>query len=78
VKTSHLQCILSAMETLSDELSEIDHGWEWSVKVKRSVMVSIRPYSGILKERKMKPRQSALHAFFKKREDPQPGTSLGK
>jgi hypothetical protein len=28
VKTSHLQCILSAMETLSDELSEIDHGWE--------------------------------------------------
>jgi hypothetical protein len=52
VKTSDLQCSLSAMEILSDELFETDRDWEQSVKVKRSVMVSIGPYSESLKERK--------------------------
>jgi hypothetical protein len=28
MKTSDLQCILSAMETLTDELGEIDYYWE--------------------------------------------------
>jgi hypothetical protein len=69
MKTSDLQHILSAMETM--ELCEIDHNWERSAKVKRSVMVSIGPYSEILKERKKerkrKWRQSTLHAFFKKK-----------
>jgi len=41
-------------------------------------MVSIGPYSDILKERKRKFWQSTLHAFLKKREEPQPGTSSEK
>jgi hypothetical protein len=36
-------------------------------------MVSNGPFSEILKERKRKSRQSALHAFFQKKENPQPG-----
>jgi predicted Zn-ribbon and HTH transcriptional regulator len=51
-KTSDLQRILSAMDTLSDELCDTDHNWERSAKVKRSKMVSIGPCSGIPKERK--------------------------
>lgn len=54
MKTSNLQHILSAMETLTDELSEIDHDWEQSAKVRMSVIVSTGPYSEILKERKRK------------------------
>jgi hypothetical protein len=38
-------------------------------------MASMRPYNEILIERKKNSRQSTLHAFFKKRDDPQPGTS---
>jgi len=45
---------LSAMWTLTDELSDIDHDWEQIVKVKRSVMVSIGSNSKILKERERK------------------------
>jgi hypothetical protein len=36
-------------------------------------MASMRPYHEILIERKKKSWQSTLHAFFKKRDDPQPG-----
>lgn len=78
MKASDLQHILSAMETLNDELCETDHDWEQSAKVKRSVMVSIGPYSELLKERNKKPWQSTLQTFFKKREDPQPGASSEK
>jgi hypothetical protein len=43
MKTSNLQRILLGMETLTDEICEIDHDWERSAKLKRSVMVSLGP-----------------------------------
>jgi hypothetical protein len=73
MKTSDLQRILLAMETLTDELCDTDHDCQRSSKVKRGGMVAIGPYSEILKERKKerkKSRQSTLYAFFKKRKDP--------
>jgi hypothetical protein len=66
----------SDIDKFTDELCEIDHDWEWSATAKRSVMASMRPYHEILIERKKESRQSMLHAFFKKRDDPQPGTLL--
>ena len=51
-KTSDLQRILSATDTLTDELCETDHDWERSAKVKRSKVVSIGPCSETPKERK--------------------------
>ena len=53
-KTSPLQCILSTMWTLTDELCDTDHNCEQTAKVKRNAMVSICPYSKILKERQRK------------------------
>jgi hypothetical protein len=40
------------METLTDDLCEIDDDWERSAEVKSNIIVSIGPYSEILKERK--------------------------
>jgi hypothetical protein len=37
------------------------------MKVKRTIMIFLGPYSEILKERKGKSQQSKLHALFKKR-----------
>jgi hypothetical protein len=74
MKTSDVQRILSDIDKLTDELCEIDHNWDRSATAKRSVMASMRRYHEILIERKKKSRQSTLHAFFKKRDDPQPGT----
>jgi hypothetical protein len=54
MKTSLLQCILSTMWTLTNELCDTGHDWDQTVKVKRSAMVSICPYSKILKERQRK------------------------
>ena len=67
MKMSDVQHILSAMDTLTDELCDNDHDWEWTVKVKKTVMISLGPYSEILKETKGKSKKSTLHAFFKKR-----------
>jgi type I site-specific restriction endonuclease len=50
-KTIDLQRILSATETLTDELCDTDHDWERSAKVKRSKMISIGPSSEIPKGR---------------------------
>jgi hypothetical protein len=75
MKTSDLQRILSDTDKLTDELCEIDLDWERSATVKRSVMASMRPYHEILIERKKKSPQSILHAFFKKCDEPEPGTS---
>ena len=77
MKTSNLQRIVLAVETLTDELYEIDHDWKRSAKMKRSVMVSIGPYSEILKGRQEKSRQSTLHSFTKKKKS-QPETSSEK
>jgi hypothetical protein len=72
---------VSALETLTDELCEIDHYWEQSKKVEKSIMVPICPYSAIVKERKTKSEPSILHALLKKNSglggggDPQPVTS---
>jgi hypothetical protein len=41
-------------------------------------MLSIGPYSEFFQEIKRKSQQSALYAFFKKGENPQPGTSSEK
>jgi hypothetical protein len=70
-----LQRILSDIDKLTDELCEIDRDWQWSDTAKRSFMASMRPYHEIWIESKKKSRQSTLHAFFKKRDDPQPGIS---
>jgi hypothetical protein len=75
MKTNDLQHMLSDIDKLTNELCEIDHNWELSATVKRSVMASMRPYHEILIERKKKSRQSTLHAFLKKHDDPQPRTS---
>jgi hypothetical protein len=77
MKASDFQRIISDIDKLTDELCEIDHDWERSATVKRSVMASMKPYHEILIERE-KSRQSTLRAFFKKRDDPQPGTSSEK
>jgi DNA-binding transcriptional MerR regulator len=49
MKTSDIQRILSATETLTYEVCEIDHVSERSAKVKRRVVVSMGPYSVIPK-----------------------------
>ena len=54
MKTSLLQCILSVMWTLTDELCDADHDWEQIAKVKRSAVVSVGPNSKIPKERQRK------------------------
>ncbi|XP_053572819.1 tigger transposable element-derived protein 1-like [Bombina bombina] len=64
MKTNDLQRILSAMETLTDELCEIDHDWQRSAIVKMNVMSSLVPYSDILQERKSQSQPSILHAFI--------------
>ena len=51
VKTSSLQRIFSAVETLTDDLCETDHDRQRSAEVEMSV-ITIGPYSEILKERK--------------------------
>jgi hypothetical protein len=75
MNTSDLQRILWDIDKLTDKLCDIDHDWERSATAKRSVMASVRPYHEILVERNKKSRQSTLRAFFKKRDDPQQGTS---
>jgi hypothetical protein len=75
MKTSDLQRILSDIDKLTDELCESDHDWERRATEKSSVMASKKPYHEILIDRKKKSRQSTLHPFFKKCDDPQPGTS---
>ena len=69
MKMSDVQHIISAMDTLTDELCDNDHDWEWTAKVKKTIMISLGPYSEILKETKGKSQQSTLHVFFKKRKD---------
>ena len=69
MKMSDVQHILSAMDTLTDELCDNNHDWEWTAKVKKTIMISLGPYSEILKETKGKSQQSTLYVFFKKRKD---------
>jgi hypothetical protein len=76
LKTSYLQHILSAMETM--ELCEIDHNWEQTAKVKKSAMVFIGPYSEILKEGNKEMLAVSTACFLQKRKDPQLGTSSEK
>lgn len=52
MKTSSVQHILSAMDTLTEELCDSDHDWESTVKVKRTVIISFGPYSEILKKQR--------------------------
>jgi len=47
-----------------DSDSDNDHNWERSAKVKGIVMVSIGPYSEIIKEIERKSQQSTLSACF--------------
>jgi hypothetical protein len=55
-----------------DELCGMDHKWECSVKVHRSVMVSNGPYCEILKERKEEKNLDSQHCTLSsnRREDP--------
>lgn len=63
---ANLKCILSAMESLTNELYELDNDWERSANIKRSITASIRPYSKILNERKQKSKQLKLDTFSEK------------
>jgi len=77
-KTSDLQRILSATDTLTDELCDTDHDWERSAKVKRSKMVSI----GLVLRFPKKERRNfgSQHCMLSQKrgrgvgEDPQPGS----
>ena len=51
MKTSDLQSVLATMETLTDELCDTDHNWEWNVKVKRSIMLSNGHYTETLRKK---------------------------
>ncbi|XP_018430489.1 PREDICTED: tigger transposable element-derived protein 1-like [Nanorana parkeri] len=72
MRTKDLQRILSVMETLADELSEMDPDWQRSATMRRGIMSSLGPYSEILRERKRQSRQSTRHAFSRKRQDSHP------
>jgi len=66
MKTADLQRIISSMESLTDELCDLDYDWERSTKVKRAIISSIGPYSEILNERKQRSKQLKLDNFFLK------------
>jgi hypothetical protein len=78
MKTSNLQRIVLAVETLTDELYEIDHDWKRSAKMKRSVMVSIGPYSEISKEERRNLDSQHCILSPKKKKKSQPETSSEK
>jgi hypothetical protein len=68
VKTSNVQWILSAMESLTDELCAIDRVWERSAKVQSSVIVSVGPYCEIAKEGRKEGRKERKKERKKERE----------
>jgi hypothetical protein len=79
LKTSAIQRILSAMETVTDEFCETDHDWKGSAEVKTEV--NCIPWPLILdsqRKKKWDTPQPTLHAiffFFSKKERSSQGAS---
>jgi hypothetical protein len=72
----------NAITQIMDQLIANDPDWERSNKAKRGVLDMIFCYRRLLRDRKLKKRQSTLDACIKKKqrfaEDPQPGPSSKK
>jgi hypothetical protein len=77
--TEFLSNSITAITQIMDQSIDNDPDWERSNKAKRGVLDMISCYRELLRERKLKKRQSTLDAYTKKTprfaEDPQPGPS---
>jgi hypothetical protein len=58
-----------------DLFTENDADFDRSTVVKRVIVDAISCYKELLREKKLRARQSTLDAFFKKKDVPQPGPS---
>jgi len=74
-----LSSSITAITQITDQFIDNDPDWEQSIKAKQGVLDMISCYRELLRERKVKKRQSTLEAYIKKKprfaEDPQPGPS---
>jgi hypothetical protein len=74
-----LSSSITAITQITDQFMDNDPDWEQSIKAKQDVLDMISCYRELLRERKVKKRQSTLEAYIKKKprfaEDPQPGHS---
>jgi hypothetical protein len=77
--TEFLSNSITAIKQIMDQLIDNDPDWERSNKAKRGVLNITSCYRELLRERKLKKRQSTFDAYIKKKprftEDPQPGPS---
>jgi len=77
--TEFLSNTITAITQIMDQFIDNDPDWERSNQAKRGVLDMTSCYRELLRERKLKKRQSTLDAYIKKKprfaEDPQPGPS---